>query len=53
MRKILIIVAAAVIMTVLIKAAYITRGYFAFGGEWLVWAFPLLIHAAKIKEEVL
>lgn len=39
----------AAIMAYAIKIAYIQRGYFAVGGEWLLWIWPLLWIAAKGK----
>lgn len=53
MKKMLITVVSTVILTALcIKAAYITRGYFAVGGEWLIPVYPLLWFAIEqcVKE---
>lgn len=52
MKRILITLFLIVISTILlIKAAYITRGYFAVGGEWLVWVFPLLLWVIKKEDK--
>lgn len=51
--KIIITITATVLLTALcIKAAYITRGYFTVGGEWLIPVYPLLWFAADqcVKE---
>lgn len=52
MKKKLIFYLSLIFVTaLLVKAAYIWRGYFAFGGEWLAWIFPLLIQAVMQDEK--
>lgn len=52
MKKILAIIAVTATLTALcVKAAYIQRGYFAVGGEWLLWIYPLLFFAVKKCEK--
>jgi hypothetical protein len=52
MKKKLIFYISLILMTVLlVKAAYIMRGYFAIGGEWFVWVIPVLIQIAKSKKK--
>jgi hypothetical protein len=48
MKKILLSIAILMIVTaLLVKIAYLQRGYFAIGGECLIWIFPLLIIMAS------
>jgi len=50
--KAFITIAATILLTALcIKAAYITRGYFAVGGEWFLWVYPALWFAVRCCEK--
>ncbi len=52
MKRILITVAFTILLTALcVKAAYITRGYFAIGGEWFLWVYPVLWRMIGNREE--
>jgi hypothetical protein len=51
LKKCICILATMVITTLLVKEAYILRGYFAVGGEWLVWIFPVLISLVKTTDQ--
>lgn len=54
MKKLSLYIALTGLITAICcKLAYMDRGYFAIGGEWLIWVVPLLVEAARIemKEE--
>lgn len=53
MKKLLIWATILVILTVLlIRWAYISRGYWAVGAEWFWWVVPAMLLAMDGEEEI-